>query len=276
MKFGKMCCTNLLLLLLGVASSSAVEMKANPIQEQFASTLQADFSTAHLTSLGPDDSWNDDLSDSRAEEKPTGVEYSGRKSIAKAAVLSALVPGAGLHYLGQKQKARFFFTAEALTWIGYVSFKTYSNWKEDDYIRYANEHANAQLDDKDAEFHDLVGFYNNIEDYNSFGRIFDPERPYLQDTPANHWLWQSSEEKETYRHLKNRSREADRRADFMLGIAILDRIVAVVDAIRSGRQHNRRAEQDSFGQSERPYMKLKITPFANTAQIKLTLYSNFY
>lgn len=263
-------------LLTGVGPAVAVELQPAPIQQHMVTSLQTDITGATLASLGPDDSWTDDAEVASPKAERTDQTLSERKSIAKAAALSALLPGAGLHYLGHKRKARYFFAAEALTWLGYVSFKTYGNWKEDDYIRYAEAHANAQLDGKDKDFHDLVGFYNSIDDYNTFGRIFDPERPYLQDTPANHWRWQSLEEKETYRHLKNRSREADRRADFMLGVAVLDRIVAVIDAIRSGRQHNKRVEQSTFSQTERPYFKLRITPFSSGQQVKLTFYADFY
>jgi hypothetical protein len=262
--------------LTGVVPAVAVELQPVPLEQQFALSLQTDFSLANAATLGPDDSWTDDVDKPAQKNDQPDQPSTGRKSIARAAALSALLPGAGLHYLGERRKARYFFAAEALTWLGYISFKIYGNWKEDDYIRFANSHANAQLGDKGREFHDLVGFYPSIDDYNTFGRIFDPERPYLQDTPANHWRWQSLEDRETYRHLKNRSREADRRADFMLGVAVLDRIVAVIDAIRSGRQHNKRVEQDTFSQVERPYLKLKISPFSNIQQVKLTFYADFY
>ena len=52
-----------------------------------------------------------------------------RPSILKAAALSALLPGLGEYYLGHRTKAKYFFGAEALTWVGFFAFRTYGGWK---------------------------------------------------------------------------------------------------------------------------------------------------
>jgi len=259
-----------------ISVCQAVELESTPIQTALQNELRGGGLVSTLAALEPDDGWQDGDRNDRSEDAPENNYGSARgKSVTKAAVLSAILPGAGVYYLGQKKKARYFFAAEALTWIGYFSFKTYSNWKEDDYIRFAASNANAQLEDKSKEFHDFVGFYTSIDDYNSFGRIFDPERAYLTDTPDNHWRWQSDQDQETYRHLKNRSREADRRAEFMIGVAVLDRIVSVIDAIRTGKKLKSQLDQESFSTRGREDMKLKINPFSKDTQIKLTFYTDF-
>ena len=196
----------------------------------------------------------------------------GKKSVLKAAVLSALVPGAGEFYVGHKGKARYFFTVEAVSWAGCIAFRTYGHWRKDDYIRYAKTNANANLGDKSEEFRDLVGFYPSIDDYNSLGRVYDPDRPYLYDTPDNHWRWQSDEDRATYRSLKNRSREAYRRAKFMVGIAIANRIISVLDAIRDARRANRSLD-DSYAQ-EKPF-QIQVGSFDDGAQVQLALRTPF-
>lgn len=256
-------------------SCRAVELKSTPIQTALSNELHGGGAGQALAMLEPDDGWQEDEPERREAAPENNFNASRGKSVTKAAVLSALLPGAGVYYLGHKKKARYFFAAEALTWIGYFSFKTYSGWKEDDYIRFAAGNANARLEGKDEEFHDFVGFYTSIDDYNSFGRIFDPERGYLADTPDNHWRWQSTADQETYRHLKNQSREADRRSEFMLGVAVLDRIVSVIDAIRTGKQLQSQLDQESFSTRGRNDLKLRINPFAKDNQIKLTFYTDF-
>jgi len=196
----------------------------------------------------------------------------GKKSVMKAALLSALLPGAGEYYLGNRGKARYFFTVEAISWAGCIAFRTYGAWKREDYIRYARTYANANLDGKSEEFRDLVGFYRSIDDYNSLGRVYDPERPYLYDTPDNHWRWQSDADQATYRNLKNRSREAYRRGKFFVGIAIANRIISVIDAIRDTRRANRSLEQ-SFSQ-EKP-LQIQFETFADGAQVQLALKTPF-
>ncbi|MBD3256921.1 hypothetical protein GF377_00715 [candidate division GN15 bacterium] len=212
------------------------------------------------------------------EEKPPAAELegdrTGRKSVFKAAALSALVPGGGQYYVGNKKTAYYFFAAEALTWIGYASFKIYSNWKEDDYIRYAAIHADARLEGKSDDFVDLVGFYDDIDQYNSLARAFDPEREYLRDTPENHWRWASDAERFEFRHLKNRSREADRRAEFMIGVAVVDRIISVIDAVRASRKHNRQMPTE-FSDNGGLQYKFSVDPFSSSRQFSLTFYPGF-
>jgi hypothetical protein len=162
-----------------------------------------------------------------------------------------------------------------LTWVGFAAFRVYSSWKEDDFVRFATVHANARLEDRDDEFRDLVGFYSDIDQYNSFGRVFDPERPYLEDTPDNHWRWDSIESRETYRHLKNRSREAKRRSDFMIGIAVVSRIISVIDTIRDGKRQNRELDSNGFSDRSGPDLKFKVDPFSSTKQVSLTLFTDF-
>lgn len=201
---------------------------------------------------------------------PTAT-ISGKKSLAKAALYSALLPGLGEFYVGHKQKARLFFGAEAATWVGYGAYKIYGHSKEDDYVRFAQTNANAQLDNKDDDFRDMVGFYTNINEYNSFGRVFDPDRPYLVDSPENHWQWQSSEDQATYRHLKNRSREAYRKADFFIGVAIIARLVSVIDVVRDVKRHNSRLDQEMAEST----FKFQVNPFSSTRQVVLSMRTPF-
>jgi len=210
------------------------------------------------------------------ETETTGNSFSktssGKKSPFKAALLSAVVPGGGQFYVGNHKKARYFLATELVTWVGYAAFKTYGNWKEDDYIRYAAIHANAQIEDRSDEFINLVGFYTDIHEYNRLGRAFDPEREFLPDTPENHWQWKSEAERHDFRDLKNRSREADRRAEFMIGIAIVDRVISVIDAVRGARRVNNRLK-GSFGTSDNPTYKFSVNPFSTRNQFKLTIFT---
>lgn len=201
-------------------------------------------------------------------------EEEGKKSVFKAAALSALVPGGGQYYVGNKRTAYYFFAAEALTWAGFASFTIYSNWKENDYILHASVHANARLDGKSDEFVDLVGFYSDIHEYNSLARAFDPERPYLMDTPENHWSWDSEDSRREYRHLKNRSREASRRAEFMIGVAVVDRIISIIDAVRATRKHNRQMPSE-FSQDHSIQYKFGVHPYSTTRQFSFTVYPGF-
>ena len=212
------------------------------------------------------------LPDTKEFKKDNAKSPTGRKSVVKAALLSALLPGAGEYYIGNRAKARYFLTVEAISWAGCIAFRTYGHWKKEDYERYAKTYANANLEGKSEEFRDMVGFYRSIDDYNSLGRVYDPERPYLYDTPENHWRWQSDADQAAYRNLKNRSREAYRRGKFMIGIAVANRIISIIDAIRDTRRANRSLDH-SFS-LERP-LQIQFSTFDDGAQLQLALKTPF-
>lgn len=249
------------LAILWAQSSGAVEMQATPIQQQME---------AEVTSVA----WlADDDFDVVPEDQPPVNGREGKKvSVVKAAMLSALLPGLGEYYTGHRTKAKYFFGAEAATWAGFIAFRTYGGWKKDDLIRFAAANAGASLDGKDDEFLDWVGFYPSIDDFNTLGRVSDPDRPYLEDTPENHWLWLSESDQEAYRDLKNSSREAYRRANFMIGVAIVNRLISVIDSIRDAKRASRRID-DSFTDSRKLNYKLSVNPFSASNQIRLTIYT---
>lgn len=250
----------LTLVVIGPGAAGGVRLAPTPVQDQMA-TAVASMSSFQF----------DDFSD--LNQAPANTT-SGRPSIIKAGMLSALLPGLGEYYLGHRNKAKYFFGAEALAWVGFFAFRTYGGWKKDDFIDLAALHADAQLEDKDDEFLDWVGFYIDIDQYNTLGRVGDPDRPYLEDTPENHWLWDSESYQEAYRDLKNRSREAYRRSEFMIGAAILNRVISVIDAVRDARRA-RRAIDDEFSRSDGLNYRVAIDPLHPYRQLTITLYTSF-
>jgi hypothetical protein len=251
-------------LLLVCGSAGSFTLSDSPVNNAMQASL---FSETRL-SYGFSLALSDDFS------TPSPEDHAGRKSVFKAALFSALVPGGGQYYLGQRRTARYFFAAEALTWIGYLSFHTYGDWRKDDYIQYATTHANAQLEGKGDDFVTWVGFYNNIREFNSLGRAFDNERPYLEDTPENHWEWQSEDDRRTFRDLRNRSREAYRRSDFMIGVAIIDRVISIIDAVRSTGKINRRIGEGDLSLAGGA-LQFTIDPLASRRQICVTVHPGF-
>ncbi len=215
-----------------------------------------------------DDDFDHEKGGTQSQSK---VSAEGKKSIFRAALYSTLIPGLGEYYVGNRGKARIFFATDAVTWIGYASYRIYGHAKEEDYIRFAQTNANAQLEDKSDDFRDLVGFYSSINEYNTLGRVFDTDRPYLVDSPENHWQWQSEADRGTYRHLKNRSREAYRTADFFIGIAIVTRIVSVIDAVRDVKRYNSRLDREF---SDAP-VRLELNPLSTTRQVVLSVRTPF-
>ncbi len=249
--------------LTGCATQSlfALDLPQTPIQTSMLQNL-------NIPVLADEDEWSFD-DDKPGPNLATDPESSNDKSLAKTLLLSALIPGAGEYYLGQKTKAGYFFAAEAITWIGYASFRTYGNWKRDDMVKYAEDYADANLQDKDDEFEDWVGFYESIDQFNQLGRATD-DRPYLPGTDEYYWRWESSDQRSVYRDIKNSYRSAHRRADFMIGIAVANRIVSVIDSWRSFRRI-----KATIGGDDGWSYELRIDPFSDGDKVNLTLYPGF-
>ncbi len=207
-------------------------------------------------------------------KKPDVGDPAKKKSMWKAAGLSFVLPGAGQYYLGRKSKAKVFLGIDVAAWAGFVGYKVYSHWKKDDLINYASTHASAQLAGKSDEYLDLVGFYSSTRQYNAEGRVGDRERPYYDESSEYYWQWASDSERTVYRSLKNASREANRRAQFMIGLAVVNRIISTIDAIRDARRQERSLDA-ALEPSKPKKVQLAIDPYDSHTQIRLTLFTGW-
>lgn len=219
--------TFVLLIAFGV-HASAVELAPTPVTAAMRTAIES-----RNVAFAKDKEF-DQISDNKKVEP---VRVGSKVSIVKAGALSALLPGAGQWYLGERSTARYFFAAEGGIWAGFAAFRIYGGWKEDDYVRLAEERAGAHVEGQSDEYIDFVSFYNSIDDYNGLGRALEPTRPYYSpDDPNLYWRWESETYKDTFRSLKNRSREAYRRSNFMIGAAVLNRVASAIDAIILARK----------------------------------------
>ena len=248
------------------SAAEAVELKKTPLQDKLASNISSFYNEQIFAGL---DEFENEINSQRSSDNTE------KKSIVKAALYSALLPGLGEYYVGNRRKARVFFAVEATAWIGYLSNRVYGNWKEDDLIRFASEYADANLEGKSQEFQDWVGFYDDIDQFNSLGRVQDQDRPYLVDNSENHWRWQSDEDKANYRNLKNSSREAFRRANFLVGLAVVNRIISIIDAVRDAKRSNSEIKDADFSLVGKIKYRFKIHPFSNSKPVSFALVARF-
>jgi len=256
-------------LIVGPAATGAAELETSSITSQMAAQLQT-------TSSGALDRPFEGVARQRGfEDWGHRQEDPNRKSASKALLYSVLLPGLGEYYVGNRKKARYFFAAEAVWWLGFLSYQTYGKWKEDDYINFARERADARLEDKNDDFRDWVGFYDDIDQFNELGRVQDRDRPYLVDNESNHWRWRDPADKDAYRSLKNRSREAFRRRDFTIGLMILSRIVSAIDAVHDARQTRKLFGNADSEQPQRFGYRLDIDALNSEQPIQLSLYARF-
>lgn len=70
----------------------------------------------------------------------TATGMAGKKSVGKAVLFSALLPGAGEFYAGCYYKAAAFITVEAISWLAYFNYKDKGQEIEDEFHNYADTH----------------------------------------------------------------------------------------------------------------------------------------
>jgi hypothetical protein len=178
-------------------------------------------------------------------ERSTGKGVSTKKAM----LLSVLLPGAGQYYAGSTFKGQVFMGIEAAIWSGFIAYRVYGDWKQDDYKAFATAHAGVDNDGKDEEFYDWVGFYSSREEFNQLGRLYYPERPFLPDDAAHNWQWDSESSRAVFKNIKDGSKKSFRNASFMLGLALFNRVIAGIDTYRTVKAAGKKVEaMTQFGE----------------------------
>ncbi|MFH1842367.1 MAG: DUF5683 domain-containing protein [bacterium] len=168
-----------------------------------------------------------------SQAREGGVSNLGRK--AKAGLLSLVMPGAGQFYNGDNKKALIFAGMEAAVWISYFTFDTMGNNRSDTYREYAGIYAGTAGDHTDRYWQN-VGRYMDNDAYNESirreARATREEPNGLVSDPDN-WQWRNNEHLRTYQELRADANRAYDRRDFMTLFAIVNRAVAVFDAVKN-------------------------------------------
>ena len=121
--------------------------------------------------------------------------------------------------------------------------------RRDSYELTARLHAGIDLNDRDEEYRRIVGNYLSSDDYNQFVVYRDAANLYY-DNPdafrayvaehelkgADTWRWASETDALRYRSQRKNSQAAEQRANTTLALAVLNRFVSALHAMRSAGQ----------------------------------------
>ena len=174
----------------------------------------------------------------------TIVHVSNPKSPSKlkAFLLSFILPGVGEYYAGSKRLTKIFLSSEIILWTAYFSFRTYGNWKKDDYIQLAVSHAGVNASGKDHQYFVNIENFDHIRAYNEVKlrqRQFDelyPENGYYS------WQWDSETSRLTFERLRIASDTAYHRSLFVIGGILVNHIISGIDALRLAKKSRQESE----------------------------------
>ncbi len=210
-----------------------------------------------------------------AEEEIQG-QTAGRKSPALAFLASAAVPGAGQLYMGNWKLAAAFAGLEVLGWVLYLNEDSKGRDLEKEYKRFADENyvfsaaGTEGYDADDAWTWGWLEFYEDFlnfpdypdtfpeiredfeEDYrvrnSDFYAQIESENRYiygwtdwngLEQGPVEEpWKYFVSSLREQYKAKRRRANDKLKRADYVLALPLVLRVVSSTLAMNMARAHN--------------------------------------
>ena len=170
------------------------------------------------------------------------------RSVYRAALLSALVPGLGEYYTGHTTRAAISGTAEGAIWVSYATFKVQEDVRGDRAIEYATAFAGAKPGG-DEDYYKAIGQFRRAEGpgmWNEFVRRRERDTGEVvgrEYTGSEAWAWTSTERFIDYRQLRKDELTAGDHATNALAFAIVNRIISVVSVVQAVRSDRARSER---------------------------------
>ncbi|MBD3161475.1 MAG: hypothetical protein GF346_04650 [Candidatus Eisenbacteria bacterium] len=191
--------------------------------------------------------------------------------------LSLLVPGLGHLSAGYDGRAQGFMAAEAVIWGAFAVFEVQGELRKDSYIEMAELFGGVpDADGLSDDYYRLIGQYPSAEIYNDeirrdararHGDDLDAREAYFEQNRIaddRTWSWVSSAARQSYRSKRSDSNRSFKRAGYMVGVAVANRLLAAVDAMRLIHKGN---ESSAMRVSIRP----DFPEFREPAQLCVTV-----
>jgi len=158
-------------------------------------------------------------------------------------IASAAVPGLGQFIEGKHGKARAFFVVEGSIWLAYLGFSYFGNEMNSSARAFAIKHSGANPLREDEEYFNAIEDYFTAEAYNvrverDASRIYpddiEQQQAYIAENGYfgdDMWAWDTIINQTEFWEKRKDARENLRRARFMPGFALINRMVSILDLI---------------------------------------------
>ncbi len=164
------------------------------------------------------------------------------RSAKRAFGMSLLFPGWG-HYYAQngswRGRATLHAGAEVGLWISLISAEWRKNHFIQSYQTLAATRGNANIKGKDRTFYLNLATYQSSDEYLAFqlrNRFWD--RIDYVDDPAFHWQWDSSDDFQEFRDLREDAESLRRRRSIFIALMVANRLLAGLNAIQAANNTN--------------------------------------
>lgn len=181
------------------------------------------------------------------------------KSIRKAMLFSAILPGLGEMYVGNYNRSATFLAVEAATIFTYFRLKSERQWAQNSYKDFAYSITETPKNSPDW-YYQLLQDYVSSQDYNS-DIIRDARNYFLiyQNDPVAYeeyldqylvpddkaWDWENNRNWYKFRNLRRDKQNMEIYMKFAFAAAILNRFISVIDAAVLTKNYNKHQETTS-------------------------------
>lgn len=181
------------------------------------------------------------------KEEVQGPSHTGDK--VKAGLLSAVLPGAGQFYNGQKSKAYIMGGIEVAIWTSYFVFDAQGDARMESAEEWAGIYAGTSGEHQNSYWQDVGHFMDSdalwesqAREARALGETLPP-----QISAAEAWQWVNEDRKDGYSKLRADGNSAYDRRDFMILFAVVNRAVSVVDAVLNAGKSDGVLETEVLG-----------------------------
>lgn len=170
----------------------------------------------------------------------------------KSIGLSILLPGLAQYRMGHKLRATGYFAAEAACWTAFTTYRIQGANREDSYRQMAELFAGVQdPDSRGDEYFKTIAGWPSSELYNEIVVRRDARAEHGDDLEARaayyesnkiqgveEWSWDSEAARSRYRDKRNDAQRSFKNSRNMIGLAVANRVVAMIDAVLLERRHS--------------------------------------
>jgi hypothetical protein len=175
-------------------------------------------------------------------------EYSRPKAI----IMSALVPGSGQLYAGQKTAGSVFLSVELGIILSMIRFSSEANWAEKNYQRFAYANTGIALG-SDSDLYQAMHNYSSSEKYNesivmnarNYFLIYNNSPQDYQDYLDEYtyhgnesWEWGNRAEWMKYREIRKSKQKYEVYQNFTISALVINHLVSTIQTAISTRSRN--------------------------------------
>lgn len=176
------------------------------------------------------------------------------KSVPKAMLLSALLPGTGEMYAGNISRGIAFSTADIVLFYSAHRFNNEVHWLNDSAKQFANTRAGIPAN-RDSGYYELVQKWYSSDIYNDEVELYfrnlglvrynNPdyyleEIEYYSISDENAWQWNTQADWKQYKIIRRDKQTQLMNRKLAVGALIANRVISVLDATVLVRKHNKK------------------------------------